>query len=98
MRRSLLGWSIVLLFASAGCGKVQVDLGEAPSINPIPQALDSNGEFVAAAQKGRVTSRGYVIDSALGSVLSRTETETSNGFKVFSTVQGKLQSEEALYR
>jgi hypothetical protein len=84
----------LLGLSGAACGKVSLDLDNLNS-NPLPVVKLSEGaEFVAATQKGLQTSKGYTIDSTTGSSFGKLEATTTNGYKVYSTMQGRLISED----
>ena len=93
MRRSFVLLSLVTLFASVGCGRVQLSLDDLAEVKPDPLKLSKGAEFVAAAQTGEKTINGYEVDSSVGSVFSQLEAKTPNGYKVYSTVQGHIVSD-----
>lgn len=83
------------LLAATGCGKVSLDMDNvAPSL-PVPSIkLSKAAEFVAASRQNDKSINGYVVNTSAGAVVSKLEVTTPNGFKVYSTVQGSLISEE----
>lgn len=78
----------------AGCGNVSVDLGNlnTPSVGAVQ--LSQGVEFIAASQVGQQSLNGYGVDSATGSSFGQLKTTTANGFTVYSSMQGRLISED----
>lgn len=89
--------SVLLAFlfvVSSGCGKVQLDLDNLRSKVTPGVKLNEGAEFVAASQSGHKTLNGYTIQTTTGSSFGRLEATTANGYKVYTTMQGRLISEE----
>lgn len=87
---------MILLAAVAvlgGCGKVAVNLDNlnAPAL-PVLN-LKPGAEFVASSQQGQATYKGYKVDTSAGSSFGGIQSQTLNGYKVYSSMQGTLISE-----
>ena len=96
MRQTFILRSMAAMFALAAataCGKVSLDMS---STDPekLPVRLSKGAEFVAAAQRGEKSIGGYSVDTSVGSVYSKLEATTPSGYKVYSTVQGHIISDE----
>ncbi|MFN8845889.1 MAG: hypothetical protein ACK5W9_03485 [Bdellovibrionales bacterium] len=50
-------------------------------------------EIVAGSSQYQTTSNGYKVSASAGNVYDRVSDTTTNGFKVFITVQGQMLSE-----
>ncbi len=86
-----------LLVATSACGKVSLNIdGMTPGSGFPFLRLSKGAEFVASAQQGEQTLNGYRVDTTVGSVYSKLEAQTPNGYKVYSTVQGHLVADEKM--
>lgn len=88
--------SLVMIsgFALTGCGRVSVDLDNltAPSLPFL--RLNEGAEFVASSQQAQPTYKGYKVDTSAGSSFGGIQTTTLNGYKVYTSMQGQLISED----
>jgi len=83
-----------LVAALSGCGKVSLDLDNltAPSLPFLK--LNEGAEFVASSQQGQQTYKGYTVDTSAGSSFGGIQSTTLNGYKVYTSMQGQLISED----
>ncbi len=91
----LLGLStlIVLSVVTTGCSLDSALFG----VNPLPGvslARSQGAEIVSGSTQYRLTQNNYRVSSSAGSVYDKVGGTTSNGYKVFITVQGQMISEE----
>lgn len=85
---------LILGPALSGCGKVSLDLDNltAPSLPFLK--LNEGAEFVASSQQGQQTYKGYTVDTSAGASFGGIQTTTLNGYKVYTSMQGQLISED----
>lgn len=92
--RTFAACLLVLGTALTGCGKVSLDLDNltAPSLPFLK--LNQGAEFVASSQQGQQTYKGYTVDTSAGSSFGGIQSTTLNGYKVYTSMQGQLISED----
>jgi hypothetical protein len=93
-RASVTVWLFAVLVASTGCGKVSLDLNNVLPSQPSVIRMSGAAEFVSGSQQGEKTINNYTVDVSAGAVFSKLESTTPNGYKVYSTVQGAMISED----
>lgn len=59
----------------------------------ITQAKAQGAEIVAGSSQYQTTVNGYQVSASAGNVYDRVADTTSNGYKVYITVQGQMFSE-----
>ena len=90
----LLGLSglIVLSLVNTGCSLDSALFGVNPS--KIGLQKTQGAEIVSGSTQYRLTSNNYLVSASAGSVYDKINGTTSNGYKVYITVQGQMLSEE----
>jgi hypothetical protein len=91
----ILGLSclIVLSLANTGCSLDSALFG----VNPVPSLVyqkTQGAEIVSGSTQYRLTANNYLVSASAGSVYDKINGTTSNGYKVYLTVQGQMLSEE----
>lgn len=60
----------------------------------IAQEKAQGAEIVSGSTQYRLTSNNYKVSASAGSVYDKLRGTTSNGYKVYITVQGQMLSED----
>jgi hypothetical protein len=91
----LLGLSglIVLSLVNTGCSLDSALFGVNP-IKGITFQKTQGAEIVSGSTQYRLTGNNYLVSASAGSVYDKINGTTSNGYKVYITVQGQMLSEE----
>lgn len=81
----------------SGCGYVKSSLTRGSDggdqILP-PFFKTSDTEFVASAVKNKATpNNGFKVNTSMGSMTNKIEMTTPNGYKVFTSVEGRISAE-----
>lgn len=67
-------------------------------LNPIdilnPFEKSQGAEIVSGSTQYRLTNNNYKVSASAGNVYDKLQGTTSNGYKVYITVQGQMLSEE----
>lgn len=66
-------------------------------VNPVAEAVfqkAQNSEIVSGSTQYRLTSNNYLVSASAGNVYDKLSGTTSNGYKVYITVQGQMLSDE----
>ena len=95
--RILLGCLFFFLTACTnpfGGDNSVVDTGHHPGVQTVDSLSPAPGMgFVNSSAQQVVTGRGYKVSQSMGELTTDTHATTSRGYKVFSNVQGSLNSE-----
>lgn len=60
----------------------------------IPFMKTQGAEIVSGSNQYRITGNGYKVSASAGSVFDKLQGTTSNGYKVYITVQGQMIADE----
>ncbi len=90
----LLGLSflIVLSLVNTGCSLDSALFGVNSPITGLSKT--QGAEIVSGSTQYNLTSNNYLVSASAGSVYDKVKGTTSNGYKVYITVQGQMLSEE----
>jgi hypothetical protein len=95
-----LACGLTLAFVLSACGSQVEDWVKAearpPLLSKSPVALADAGpsEFVSGGLPYQSTSQGYKISGSVGSIYSGAVQTSPQGYKIYSSVQGSLLSED----
>ncbi len=85
---------MVLSLVTTGCSLDSALFGVNPSPSLNALSKTQGAEIVSGSTQYRLTANNYLVSASAGSVYDKVNGTTSNGYKVFVTVQGQMLSEE----
>lgn len=88
----LLGF-MILAIGLTGCS-IDSSLFGVKLPEVVAQEKPSGAEIVSGSTQYQLTSNNYQVRASAGSVYDQVRGTTSNGYKVFVTVQGQMLSED----